>query len=54
MEFKKLKGNDQKVPKQAGTKKGWCNKPTKFQFQSILNTENFDALQMLRINRSRP
>ena len=32
--------------------KGWCNKPTKLQFQSILNTENFDALQTLRINRN--
>ena len=25
----------------------------KFQFQSIFNTENFDALQTLRINQSR-
>ena len=25
MEFKKLKSDDSKVPKQAGTKKGWCN-----------------------------
>ena len=25
--------------------KGWCNEPTKLKFVSILNTENFDALQ---------
>ena len=25
--------------------KGWCNKPTKLKFQSILKTENFDALK---------
>ena len=24
---------------------GWCNKPTKVQFQSILTRENFDALK---------
>ena len=24
---------------------GWYNKPTSLQFQSILNTENFDALK---------
>ena len=34
------------------SQKGWCNKPTKLQFQSILNTENVGALQTLRINRS--
>ena len=28
-------------------------KPTEFQFQSILNTENSDVLQTLQINRSR-
>ena len=33
--------------------KGWCNKPTELQFQSILKTENLDALQTLQINRSR-
>ena len=32
----------------------FCNKPTKLQFLSILNTDNFDALQTLRINRSGP
>ena len=48
--IKKLKSNDQKVPKQAEVKRdGVIN-----QFQSILKTENFDALQTLRINRSRP
>ena len=34
-----------KVPKQAEAKKGWCNIPTKLQFISILNTDNFDALK---------
>ena len=29
------------------SQKGWCNKPTKLQFQSILNTENVDAIQIL-------
>ena len=29
MQLKKLKSDDPKVPKQAETKKGWCNKPTK-------------------------
>ena len=29
------------------------NTPTELQFQSILNTENFDALLTLQINRSR-
>ena len=24
---------------------GWCNKPTKLQFPSIFNTDNFDALK---------
>ena len=33
---------------------GWCNKPTELQFQSIFITENFDALNALRVNRSRP
>ena len=55
MQFKNLKSNDQKVAKQAEAKwDGVQQKPTKLQFQSILNTENFDALQTLRINRSRP
>ena len=34
--------------------KGMVYKPTKLLFQSILNTEKFDALQTLRINQSRP
>ena len=47
--YKKLKSNYQKGPKQAEAKRD-----DELQFQSILNTENFDALQTLRINRSRP
>ena len=43
----------QKVPKQV-VQKGWCKKPTKLQFQSIFNTEKFDVLKTLRMNRSRP
>ena len=43
-----------KSAKTSWNHKGWCNEPTKLQFQSILNTENFDALQTLRINRNRP
>ena len=35
MKFKKLKSDDPKVSKQAKPKRGWCNKPTKLQFQSI-------------------
>ena len=35
-------------------KRWWCNKPTKSQFQSRFNTENFDVLKTLQINRSRP
>ena len=34
--YQKLKKYAPKVPKQAEAKKGWCNKPTKVQFQSIL------------------
>ena len=40
-----------KCLKTSRSQKGWCNKPTKLQFQSIFNTENCDALQTLRINR---
>ena len=36
MKFKKLKIDTPNVPKQADAKKGWCNKPTQLQFQSIL------------------
>ena len=35
----------QKCQKTSKSQKGWCNKPTKLQLQSILNTENFDALK---------
>ena len=34
--FVKLKSDTSKVPKQAKVKTGWCNLPTKLQFQSIL------------------
>ena len=27
------------------SQRGWCNKPTKWQFQSIFHTENFNALK---------
>ena len=50
----KMKSNDPKAPKTSWSQKGWCNEPIKLQFQSILNTDNFDTLQTLRINRSRP
>ena len=33
---------------------GFLKIPTKLQLQSILNTENVDALKTLRISRSRP
>ena len=36
-----------KSTKTSWSQKWWCNKPTKL--QSILNTENFDALQTVRI-----
>ena len=38
---------DNWCPKSAETswsQKGWCNKPTKLQFQTIFNSDNFDAL----------
>ena len=34
-----------KNPETIQSQKGWCNQPTKLQFQSIFNTENFDALK---------
>ena len=52
--FQNLKINYQKSAKTSWSQKGWCNKTTDLQFQSILTTENVDALQKLRINRSRP
>ena len=33
--------------KTSWSQKGSCNKPTKLQFQSILNTENVDANQSI-------
>ena len=37
MKFKKLKSNDPKeLLKTSWSQKGWCNKPTKLQFQTIL------------------
>ena len=39
------------MPKQAEAKRDGVINPTKLQFQSILNTEKFDALQMLRMNQ---
>ena len=53
---KNLTSNDQKVPKQAEAKRDGVINPQifKLQFQSILNTENLDALQTPRIKRSRP
>ena len=43
--FKMLKSDSQKMPKTKWGQKGWCNKHIKLNFQSILNTENFDALK---------
>ena len=37
MLYKNLKSNDQKVPKQAEAKKGWCNKPTKIKSHNFRN-----------------
>ena len=45
-EFKKLKNDTPKVSKHVEASiKGWCNKNPKLQFQSILKTENWDALK---------
>ena len=43
-----------KVPKRAEDKRGGVINPQNYNFNQFLNTENFDALQTLRINRSRP
>ena len=51
---KQVESNYQNVPNQAEAKRDGVINPKKLQFQSILNTENFDALQTLRIKRSRP
>ena len=52
--IKKLKSNDQKVPKQAEAKRDGVINSQNYNFNQFFNTENFDALQTLRINRSRP
>ena len=41
-----------KIPKQVEAKKG--SNPTLLQYQSIFNTDNFDALKALLINLCRP
>ena len=52
---KKLKSNDQKVPKQAEAKRDGVINPQNYNFSQFKKqTENLDALQTLRINRSRP
>ena len=52
--IKKLKMMPQKCLNKLKPKgPGWCKKSMQLQFQSILNTDNFYALQTLRINRSR-
>ena len=33
---------------------GWCNKPTKLQFQSIFKPENFDALKRFESTKVDP
>ena len=46
MKYKKLESNDQKVLKQAKTKRDGVIKPSKLQFQSIFkHGKIFDALQ---------
>ena len=47
--FEELKKWCPKSTETSWSQKGWCNKPTKLQFQSILNTGNFDALQTLEL-----
>ena len=51
--FKKLKSDAQKVPKQAEAKRDGAINPQNYNFSHFFyfNTENFDALKMLR---SRP
>ena len=45
-QFKKMKSDAPKVPKQAKAKKGWCNKPTKLQifFTKLKSPENHGKL----------
>ena len=40
-EVSKMESDVLKVPKQADAKKGWCNKPTKSQFQSFFTRKIF-------------
>ena len=43
------------MPQNAWTslsQKGWCNKPTKLQFQSIFNMEYVDALKNISSTQS--
>ena len=42
------------MPKQAEAKRDGVINPQNDNFQSNFNTENLDALKMLRINRSQP
>ena len=52
--IKKLKINVQKVPKQAETKRDGVINPQNYNFNQFETRKIFDALQTLRINRSRP
>ena len=51
---KKMKIDAIKVPKQAKGKRDGVLSQQNEKLSSILNTDNFDALRILRINRSRP
>ena len=51
--LKKLKSKGRKVPKQAEAKRDGLIKPQNYNFNKILNMDNCDALQTLRINRNR-
>ena len=51
--LQKLKMLARKVPKQAEAKRDGVINPQNYTFNQF-NTENFDALKTLRIDRSRP
>ena len=51
--LKKLKNNAQKVPKEAKDKRDGVINRRNYNFFFNFNTENFDALETLQINRSR-
>ena len=51
--FPKMKSNDQKVPKQAEAKRDGVINTQNYSFNQFKH-ENFDDLQTLRSNRSRP